>query len=77
MIVILNASIYSTKGEMAYEALFSNGTKVRAVESKGGHIRKEVEAGQQWIQCGKPYVIKRDKSRQAEMLKQSVVAFLR
>jgi len=69
MIQITNATIYSTKGEMAYQIDYSNGTSVRAVESTGQIIRKEFKAATGWKQVGKPYKVNHNRKRQAERIK--------
>lgn len=77
MISISSAAIYSANGEMAYEATYSDGTTVRAVQSRDFTIRKEAKVDGQWVLSGKPYVVKRNKRRQAELLKDQVIAILR
>jgi hypothetical protein len=79
MITIANATIYTIKGtgDMAYEIEYSEGTKVRAVKSKvGGWIRKEAMVKGAWELCGKPYIVKADKKRQAEQIVEQVLAFI-
>jgi len=76
MITIKNAQIYSMKGEMAYEVEYSDGTKVRVVESAGNIIRNEYLKDGKWIQAGKAYVVQHNKKRQAERLKEEVKKFL-
>jgi hypothetical protein len=76
-VTITDAAIYSTKGEMAYELTYSEGTKVRAVETTDGCIRKEFKnAAGEWVLSGAPYVVKRNKKRQAERLKEAARKFL-
>jgi len=77
MITITTAQIYSMAGEMAYEAGYSDGTAVRVVESAGGMIRKEFKRGDTWVQAGKAYIVRHNKRRQAESLKEQVSTFLR
>lgn len=77
MITVANAAKYSTaQGEMAYSITYSEGTKVRAVESKDNIIRQEVLTKGEWILAGKPYVVDHSKKRQAERIKASVLKFL-
>ena len=73
MITITNASIYSMKGEMAYQIEYSEGTIVRVVESKDKFIRNEYKTAQGWKQSGKPYVVKRNGKRNAEKIKAQVI----
>lgn len=75
MITITEASIYSTKGEMAYEITYSEGTVVRVVVGSG-LIRKEYKDKGEWKQSGKPYVVKHNARRQAERLVDEVKKFL-
>ena len=76
-ITITNAQIYSmNKGkEVAYEVEYSEGTKVRAVEA-GNTIRKEYKDGDTWKLSGKPYIVDKNKKRQAEKLKEVVKAWV-
>lgn len=77
MVKIQDAAIYSTGGAMAFEATYSEGTMVRAVQSAEGWIRKEYKnAAGEWVLSGKPYVVKKNKKRQAERLIERVRAFL-
>lgn len=76
MITIIDAAIYSTNGEMAYEITYSEGTKVRAVESSDRLIRKEYLKDGAWVQSGKPYVVAHNKRRNAECLKANAQKFL-
>lgn len=73
---IVNASIYSIEGGMAHQIDYSEGTKVRAVVMRDGWIRKEYKKGEAWVLVGKPYVVKRDKKRDAEKLVEIAKAFL-
>jgi hypothetical protein len=70
---ITNVAKYTTKGDMAYEITYSEGTKVRAVESKGNTIRKEAMVEGEWQIVGKPYVVDHNKKRAAEQIKQTVL----
>jgi hypothetical protein len=78
MITVANATRYSINKatEMAYEIEYSDGTKVRAVQSKGHVFRKEYSRGGAWVQSGKAYVVNHSKKRQAEQIKQTVEAHL-
>lgn len=79
MITIVNATIYTIKGtgDMAYEVEYSDGGKVRAVKSKvGGWVRLESKRGDEWAQCGKPYIVKANRKRSAERLIDNVIAFI-
>jgi hypothetical protein len=76
MIELTNAAMYSTKGEIAYQADYSDGTSVRAVYGRDGMIRQEWKAGAEWKPAGKPYVVRKDKKRQAERLVENVKAWL-
>lgn len=76
MITIAAAAVYSMKGEIAHEITYSNGTKVRAVESTGNIIRKECMIGGEWKMSGKPYVVNRNIRRNAEWMVQTVKKFL-
>ena len=75
MITVTDASIYSTNNEMAYSITYSNGVEVRAVEG-GGLIRKEHKENGVWKLSGKPYIVKHNRKRQAERLKQTATEFL-
>lgn len=77
MITVTNASHYSINkaSEMAYEIEYSDGTKVRAVESVGNTIRREYKDGTEWKMAGKSYVVDHSKNRQAEKIKATVLAF--
>jgi hypothetical protein len=75
-VTIINAAKYTTKGEVAYELTYSEGTKVRAVESKGNIIRNEWLDGAEWKISGKPYIVDHNKKRQAERIKQDVIEWL-
>jgi hypothetical protein len=72
-VTITNVAKYSTNGEMAYEITYNEGTKVRAVESKGNIIRKEAMIDGVWKLVGKAYVVDHNKKRAAESIKQSVL----
>jgi len=74
MITIANASVYSiNKGtELAYELVYSDGGVVRAVDSSNGTIRKEYLCKGEWKLSGKPYIVARNKQRQAERIKEIV-----
>jgi hypothetical protein len=76
MITITSAAVYSIKGEIAYEITYSEGTKVRAVESKGNIIRKEAMIDGEWKLVGKPYVVVHNKQRAAEKIKKQAQEFL-
>lgn len=76
MVTIQNAQVYSAKGEMAYQIDYSNGTSVRAVESRGNIIRNEyLAADGGWEQAGKSYKVDHSKTRQAERVKAAAVNF--
>lgn len=79
MITITNATIYSINKatEMAYEVEYSEGTVVRAVESKDKIIRKEFKKNGEWVLSGKAYIVNNDKKRQAERLKDTVIEFVK
>jgi len=79
MITVKNTSRYSMSGasEMAYQIEYSDGTKVRAVESVGRIIRRECMLAGAWVLAGKPYVIVANKKRQAEKIKAIVEASLK
>lgn len=72
MITITNASIYSTKGEMAYQVIYSDGTEVRVVQSRDQWLRKEYKQNGEWKPAGKPYIIQANNKRQAERLMEEV-----
>lgn len=76
MITVQTTQSYSIKNasEMAFEIEYTDGTKVRAVESKDRFIRKEWLKNGSWVQVGKPYIISKDKSRAAESIKKTVMA---
>jgi len=74
MIHITNATIYSTKGEMAYQIDYSDGTSIRAVESNR-IIRKEHKTAEGWKQAGKAYRVEHSKTRQAEKVKAAAIEF--
>ena len=80
MYTLTNAQIYSTKGELAYQQTFTNPTQpdhnVRAVESKGNIIRKECLNNGTWELIGKPYIVTKNKKRNAERIKEEVRKFL-
>lgn len=77
MITIVNAQIYNVKDGVAYSVEYSDGTKVRVVESKGDMIRNEYLKGAEWVQAGKAYVVDHNKKRQAERIKDKVIAWVR
>jgi hypothetical protein len=68
MIQITNATIYSMKGEVAYQVDYSEGSQVRAVVGKDGWIRKEFKINGEWKLSGKSYKVRSDRKRQAERL---------
>lgn len=78
MITLTAAQTYSINNgtEVAYEVEYSEGTKVRAVVSAGGWIRKEAFQCGAWVACGKPYVVQHNAKRQAERLVETVKKFL-
>lgn len=80
MYVLTNASIYSTNGDMAYQLTYTNEHNdiwnVRAVESKGNIIRKEYLDGNEWKECGKPYIVTKNKKRNAEKIKDAAIKFM-
>jgi hypothetical protein len=71
MIIIENASIYSTNGDMAYEIQYSDGTTVRALVSNS-IIRKEWKKNGEWVLSGKPYKVVHNKRRNAERIVETV-----
>ena len=75
MITIKNASIYSTQGSIAYQIDYSNGTSVRAVESRGQIIRNEYDTPTGWKQAGKAYKVDHSKRRQGERIKAAAMEF--
>ena len=75
-VTVANAQIYSMTGEMVYEIEYSEGTKVRVIEGYG-IIRNEWKDGDEWKPSGKPYVVKKNKRRNAEVLKQTAIDFLK
>jgi hypothetical protein len=77
MIEITNASVYSTKGEIAYQITYSDGTEVRALQSPGHIVRTEYKKNGEWIQRSKPYVVNHSKARNAERIIASVWGFIR
>lgn len=79
MVTIIEASVYSmNKGtEMAYEITYSEGTKVRAVESRDQIIRKEYLKDGKWLMSGKPYKVQHNKKRDAETIKKTVTEYLK
>lgn len=78
MITIVRTARYSINkaAEMAYEIEYSNGAKVRAVQSKDRIIRKEYSRDGVWVQSGKAYVVAHNKKRHAEWMKATVEAHL-
>ena len=76
MITIENASIYSTNGEMAYQIDYSDGTMVRTVESQDRYIRVEYLKNGEWVQSGKPYIVRHNKRRNGERIKDHAIKFL-
>lgn len=75
MVKIKNAQIYSSKGNMCFQIEYSEGTKVRAVESKG-LISKEYFKNGEWVISGKPYIVAKNLKRNAEKIRESVKSFL-
>ena len=75
MITIQSAQVYSTQGSMAYQIDYSNGTSVRAVESRGQIIRNEYKTTAGWKQAGKAYVVDHSKRRQGEKIKAAAMEF--
>ena len=75
MITIQNAQVYSTQGSMAYQIDYSNGTSVRAVESRGQIIRNEHKTPAGWKQAGKAYKVDHSKRRQGERIKATAMEF--
>lgn len=76
MIHIVDAKVYSMSGEIAHQIEYSDGTKVRAVESKDRFIRKECKVGDEWKPVGKPYVVAKNRQRSAERIKKITRDFL-
>lgn len=72
MVKIESTSSYSIKGEIAYQINYSDSSKVRAVVSRSGFIRKEFVVNGEWKLVGKPYLVKNDRGRQAERIVQIV-----
>lgn len=72
MITITNASIYSTKGEMAYQVTYSDGTIIRVIQGKDAWVRNEYKKGDTWVAAGKAYLVKKNSKRQAERLIEEV-----
>ena len=75
MITIQNAQVYSTQGSMAYQIEYSNGTSIRAVESRGQIIRNEYKTPAGWKQAGKAYKVDHSKRRQGERIKATAMEF--
>jgi choline kinase len=76
---LTNASIYSTKGEIAYSLTYTNGDviyQVRAVQSKDRFIRCENLVNGEWVQSGKPYIVAKNKKRNAERIQEKAINFL-
>lgn len=78
IVTIINACTYNINAasEMAYEIEYSEGTRVRAVISKTKFIRKEWNDGGVWKAVGKPYIINKNKKRDAEKIVDSVKNFI-
>lgn len=76
MVTIQDAQIYSMNKEMAYQITYSEGTKIRVVESSNKFIRTEFVKNGEWV-ANKPYVVKANNKRQAEKLKESVLSFIK
>jgi hypothetical protein len=76
MVTIQAAAVYSTGGAMAYELTYSEGTKVRAVETRDSMIRKECRAADGWKLVGKPYRVTHDAKRAAEQIKRQAQDFI-
>lgn len=76
MITIIDAQIYSTNNEIAYQIEYSDSTIIRVVEGKE-IIRSEYKKNGEWIQSGTPYIVNKNKKRQNERLKQTVLDFLK
>jgi hypothetical protein len=76
MVTIQNAQIYSMNGEFCYEIEYTEGTKVRAVESKGNFIRAEYKDGNEWRATCKPYIVNNDKRRNAEKIRDAAKKFI-
>ena len=76
MITVIDHQIYSTGGEIAYQLEYSDGSKFRTVEGNR-IIRTEYLSRNGWVQSGKPYVVAKNKKRQAERIKDSVINALR
>ena len=75
MITIQTAQVYSMNGAMAYQIEYSNGTSVRAVESRGQIIRTEHKTSNGWKQVGRAYTVGHSKNRNGERIKSAAVAF--
>lgn len=71
MIIIENASIYSSNGDMAYQIQYSDGTTIRALVSNS-IIRKEWKKNGEWVLSGKPYKVVHNKRRNAERIVETV-----
>lgn len=77
MIQVTDAEIYGTKGAIAYEVTYSDGTKVRAVQERDGWIRKEFKtAAGEWKLSGAPYKVEHSKKRAAERIKKTAQEFI-
>ncbi len=77
MISIADAQQYSIGAEIVYQIEYSDGTKVRAIESPSAIIRRQYLNGGEWVECGKNYTADRAVwNRAAERIKAEVLAFL-
>lgn len=78
-VTITSASQYSigNSTEVAYAVTYSDGTEVRSVVSPNGWIRTEYKKNEQWVQAGKPYIVRKDKKRQGERLVEVVKDWLK
>jgi hypothetical protein len=69
--------MYSVNGAMVYQVEYSEGTIIRVIESPGAVIRSEYKTADGWRPAGKPYIVRHDKKRQSERIKDKVIALLR
>jgi len=76
MITVIEAQMYSMKNEMAYQVTYSDNTTLRVIESTDKIIRSEFKKDGEWIKS-KAYVVKSNKNRQNEKIKQRVMEFLK
>ena len=75
MVTIQDASVYSLKGEIAYQIDYNEGTSIRVVDAPGRIIRTEHKTANGWVST-KPYKVTRDNRRNGERIKAMVINFL-